>query len=91
MNKHPEIVSDEDIPDLCKKTFVSITNAVKTLWVVAIVIVLPSAGAGIGWSIVIGKEQVHQNDKIAVAESKLEKLENEINRKLDILIERKKP
>lgn len=87
-HNHSRISDSEDIPDLCKKTFINIADAVKILWVVAIVFVLPASIAGIGWSIVIGKEQIRQDTKILELESRQNALNTQINEKLDILIKR---
>lgn len=84
---HHRISDSDQIPDLCFKTFVGIDNAVKMLWVTAIVIVLPATIAGIGWSIAIGKEQLTQNSKICEIEKKQTEI-SQINDKLDILLRR---
>jgi len=87
-HEHHRISDDDDIPVLCKKTFVSISNAVKSLWIVAIVIILPASIAGIGWSIAIGKEQIRQDDKVSALECRINYLEANVDKKLDILIKR---
>ena len=58
------------------------------LWVIAIVLILPASIASITWAFSVTKEQIKQDDKISTAEIRLEKLEKEINQKLDILIKR---
>jgi hypothetical protein len=85
---HSRISDNDEIPDLCKKTFVSIDSAVKILWVVAIVLVLPASIAGIGWSIAIGKEQLRQDTRLVEIEGRQNALNTQINEKLDILIKR---
>jgi cell division protein FtsL len=89
--EHIHQVSEEcDIPALCRKTFLSIDAMVKSLWIVAIVIVIPSSVTGLTWAINTNKAVESMQAKIITDEIRLDKLDREINQKLDILIQRGK-
>ena len=83
-----DVTEDENIPSLCKKTFLSIARAEKMLYIAIFAVVLPAVGAGITWAFTMGNGQTRQDDKIMVLEEKKHELETKINGKLDELIKR---
>jgi len=86
---HYRITDDKDIPDLCQKTFLSIARAEKMIWVFLIAVIIPAAGVSIGWAFALSNGQAKQDEKISVIENRQDRLDAEINRKLDVLIGRK--
>jgi hypothetical protein len=85
MNNEPS--TTEEIPPLCKATFVSISKGLAILYVAA-GIAVAGATTAVGYAITQStivatiKEQTEQN------KTKIDKLDAEINQKLDILIKR---
>jgi hypothetical protein len=86
MAPHPTVITE--IPELCEKTFLTSASAGKYVWIFLIAIILPAAGVSIGWAFALGNTQAKQAEKISVIENRQDKLDVEINRKLDVLINR---
>jgi hypothetical protein len=80
----------DKIPELCEKTFVTNARAGRAVWVALIAIIIPAAGVSIGWAFALGNTQAQQAEKISVIEGRQDKLDADINRKLDVLINRGK-
>jgi hypothetical protein len=79
VNNHGRVNSaqdsdDNEIPDLCKKTFVSISRAVTCLWVVGIVIIAPATAYGIKWAVEMDRKQSEQAYKIQNIEKTYEEV-----------------
>lgn len=88
MTNHEPSTKDE-IPPLCRATFLSIDRAIVVAWIVAgLVITAVASSVTWAWSvdhdITIGKEQT------AVLKSKMDIVEEQINKKLDVLINQTK-
>jgi predicted RecA/RadA family phage recombinase len=78
LHKDNEPSSKEEVPELCKQTFVSMRSGLVVLWTVAVVL-LGCAGTAVGWAMQIST---------SIAETKVvqSSLQDQINSKLDFLI-----
>lgn len=92
---HHRISDDNEIPSLCKKTFVSISRAVSVIWIMAVVLILPATIVSIKWAAALAQDQRDQDYKISTVEAKQEQLDkelvakmNEQGAKIDILLRR---
>lgn len=87
--REPHIIDkEEEIPDLCKSLFLTKEKFLSIVWIVAGLILTGSFGC-IAWAMTttnsiteLKSNQVHQD-------SKIEALNNEIIRRLDIIIKQK--
>lgn len=85
---HKEPSSDEEIPELCKKTFLSLDKALVALWL-ACGLVVAGIGGAVTWAFATNSSIVSMKEKQANDESRIDMLDKQINAKLDILINRK--
>jgi hypothetical protein len=78
----------DEIPQLCKATFLTINRAIVILYV-ACGIVLGGVGTAVTYAISASTLVATLKEKTAENESRINKLETDINKKLDILIKGK--
>jgi hypothetical protein len=78
---HKEPSNKDEIPELCKQTFVSTKAGLTIIWVLAGVM-LSCAGTAIGWAMTT-------NTAITEIKGTQSVLQTEINSKLDFLIKQK--
>jgi hypothetical protein len=81
MAPHKEPSNKDEIPELCKQTFVSTKAGLTIIWVLAGVL-LSCAGTAIGWAMTT-------NTAITEIKGTQSVLQSEINSKLDFLIKQK--
>jgi len=79
--EHHRITDKEEIPELCKRTFVSTKTGLIVIWTLA-GLLLSCAGTAIGWA-------MSTNTAITELKSSQEYLTTQINAKLDLLLKRK--
>ena len=85
---HKEPNSNEEIPELCMKTFLSLEKALVCLWL-ACGLAVAGIGGAVTWAFATNSSIVSMKEKQANDESRIDMLDKEINKKLDILISRK--
>lgn len=85
-HKEPE---EKEIPELCKQTFISSKTGLGILWVLAGVLISMS-GTAVGWAMATSNDVTKLKSEQSYLESKQDKLDADINKKLDILINRGK-
>jgi hypothetical protein len=78
----------DEIPNLCKETFLPWKKAMVILYVLAGV-AISAASAGISWAMITNTELSKVTEKVIVINQRLDKLDRDINTKLDTLIARK--
>lgn len=83
-----ELKNCEEIPDLCKETFLPWKKAAVMLYVLAGVL-LSGAGTAIGWAMSTNTSITRLTEKSVIMEQRQDRLDKDINAKLDILINRK--
>jgi hypothetical protein len=79
---------EKTIHALCKETFVSKSAGLGIIWVLA-GILLSMAGTAVGFALTTSTEMTKSRSDISYIQSKQDKLDRDINRKLDILIDKK--
>ena len=79
----------EEVPQLCKQTFLSMETGIKVLWIVG-ALLLSCAGTAVAWAFTTNSAVVSMKEKQMSDEEKITQLDNEINKKLDVLINRGK-
>lgn len=89
MTMHKEPSTKDEIPNLCKETFVSKSAGLGLIWALAGVL-LSMAGTAVGWALTTSTEITKSRSDITYMQVKQTQLDNDINRKLDILISNKK-
>lgn len=80
---------EKTIHALCKETFISKSSGLGLVWVLAGVL-LSMAGTAVGWALTTSTDITKSKSDISYMQVKQGQLDNDINRKLDILINSKK-
>lgn len=88
MTTHKEPSTKDEIPNLCKETFVSKALGLGVIWVLA-GLLISMAGTAVGWALTTNTEITKSRSDISYMQVKQTQLDNDINRKLDILIGKK--
>jgi hypothetical protein len=83
-----ESSTTDEIPPLCKATFLTINRAIVVLYV-ACGIVLGGVGTAVTYAITTSTGLATLKEKTVENESRINRLETDINKKLDILIKGK--
>ena len=78
----------EEIPPLCKATFLTINKAIVILYI-ACGIVLGGVGTAVTYAISASTLAATLKEKTAENESRIDRLETDINKKLDIIINKR--
>jgi len=86
--EHPKIADEEEIPDLCKKTFLTLDKALVCLWL-ASGLIIAGIGGAVTWAFTTNSSIVTLKEKAVANEQRIDRLDAEINKKLDILVARK--
>lgn len=86
--KGPKIDSEEDIPDLCKSLFLTKEKFLSIIWILA-GLLLATGGGCIAWAMATNGSIVELKSKQETQDSRIEYLDAQINKKLDILIKQK--
>lgn len=82
--EHHRITDEEQIPDLCKKTFLTLDKALVALWL-ACGLVITGIGGAVTWAFATNASIITLKEKNIANEQ----LNESIMSKLDILIARK--
>ena len=85
MVAHPIIAKEEEIPDLCKRIFLSKEKFLSIIWIVA-GLMLAGGGGCIAWAMSTNSSIVKLQETQSEEKSKIEFLQKEVNGKLDILV-----
>ena len=88
MTMHKEPSNKDEIPALCKESFISKNNGIAIIWVLA-GLLISAAGTAVGWALTTNTSITVLQSNSKVIMEKQEKLDTDINRKLDILIKNK--
>jgi hypothetical protein len=80
--------SIEEIPELCMKTFLSLDKALVALWLAA-GLCITCIGGAVTWAFATNSSIISMKEKQANDESRIDMIDQQINKKLDILIARK--
>lgn len=83
------IDSEDEIPDLCKNIFFSKDKLYGLAWALAVVFVL-GYGAAVAYAISNSVAVSKIESKTAVNENNIEVLNTQINKKLDLLLDKTK-
>ena len=86
--EHHRITDEEEIPDLCKKTFLTLDKALVCLWL-ASGLVIAGIGGAVTWAFATNSSIMTLKEKAVANEQRIDRLDAEINKKLDILVNRK--
>lgn len=78
----------DEIEPLCKEVFISKTTGIKTLYIVGAIIVSVICTA-VTWAYSTNSSVIKIESEQSVMKDKISKLDEDINKKLDILIGRK--
>jgi hypothetical protein len=78
----------EEIPELCIKTFLTMDKAIVAVWLAA-GLMLTGCGAVVAYGFATSAAIVTLKEKEANNESRINALDEQVNKKLDILIARK--
>ena len=87
MVAHGKVDSKDDIPDLCKATFLTQDKFLSMVWIIA-VLILTGGGGCIAWAMATTNSITELKQTQIEEKGKVEYLQNEVNKKLDILIKR---
>lgn len=83
-----EPTTKEEIPNLCKETFLPWKKAMVVIYVIA-GLVLSGAGTAIAWAMTTNTTLTRLTEKSITIDQRQDRLDKQINDKLDILISRK--
>jgi len=85
---HLHIDCEEDIPDLCKNVFLTSRKFLGMVWVLSCLL-LGTLGGCLTWALTTSSSVVKLEEGQKACVRDLSQIKNEINTKLDILIDRK--
>jgi galactokinase len=87
IEKHTKINSENEIPDLCKNIFITQKKFLSTIWIVAGLLLGTGTGC-IAWAMATNSSITELKQTQIEEKAKVAYLQNEVNKKLDILIKR---
>ncbi len=85
LEKEHKIDSEQDIPDLCKSLFLTKEKFLSIIWILA-GLLLATGGGCIAWAMATNSSIVELKTSQTTQDNRLEVLNSEINKKLDIII-----
>lgn len=87
---HAKVDHEVDIPDLCKSIFLTKDKFLSIIWVVAALFIAATGGC-IAWAMTTNSSITELKLVQTEDHEKIEYLQNAVNEKLDILIQRSQP
>lgn len=84
---HKSIEAIEDIPDICSMQFLTKEKMLGWLWVLVLT-VMATAGTCVAWAMTVNTSITELTQSQIYQDSKIQYLQDEINKKLDILLKR---